>query len=281
MMQKICNFRMKLKFLIFVLMSVFTINAQTDKTSDVVKYGFFSDKELQVGEELTYVVKYSVMKLGEVKIKIKDKKTVKGKTFYITYAYIDSYSGIPFVNLHQIYESYLNENIYSDYFKALIIGEEYTAYTEYYFDYSKSIIHVKKGKVNPPQVWTDSTTSADKKYQDGLSILYYARMNTGQKKSEKIPCFVTEEKVYTKLNFYDKVEGVSIDAVDYDIACVRLDGETDFISVFGLTGYFEGWFSNDEAAVPILAKMKVIIGNITLELKSWKREGWSPPEYKD
>jgi len=253
---------------------------QAKTESEFLKSGFFSNKEFKVGEELTYVVKYSVLNLGEVKIKIKDKKIIRGKTFYVTYAYIDSYPGIPFVDLHQIYESYVDEKLYSDFFKALILGDKYTAYTEYNFDYMKSIIHVKKGKVNPAEVWTDSTTIADIKYQDGLSIFYYARMNTGQKKSIDVPCFVTEEKVFTKLNFYNIPEGISVDAVDYEIACVKLDGETDFISVFGLTGYFEGWFTDDSAAVPVLAKMKVIIGNITLELKSWKREGWIPPKYK-
>ncbi len=271
---------MKVRILLFLLMLPSVILAQRPE-SQFIKSGFYSDKNIEVGEELTYVVKYSVMNLGEVRIKVKDKKTVNGKTFYITYAYIDSYSGIPFVDLHQIYESYVDQNLYSDYFKALIIGDEYTAYTEYNFNYDKSLIHVKKGKVNPPQIWTDSTTTADKKYQDGLSIFYYARMITGQNKSENVPCFVTEDKVYTKLNFYNKTEGISIDAVDYDIACVKLDGRTDFISVFGLTGYFEGWFTADEAAIPVVAKMKVIIGNITLELKSWKREGWTPPEYKE
>jgi hypothetical protein len=272
---------MKIPVFLFILIASVVVHCQTTEESGILKSGFFSDKEFKVGEELTYVVKYSVMNLGEVKIKIKDKKKVGGKTFYITYAYIDSYSGIPFVDLHQIYESYVDENLYSDYFKALIMGEEYTAYTEYNFDYDKSTIHIKKGRVNPPQVWTDSTTSADKKYQDGLTIFYYARMNTGQKKSVDVPCFVTEDKVFTRLNFYNKTEGISIDAVDYDIACVKLDGETGFVSVFGLTGYFEGWFTDDSAAVPVLAKMKVIIGNITLELKSWKREGWIPPKYKE
>lgn len=270
---------MKKWIFLFLLVPVLTLVQKPE--SQPVKSGFYSDKKLEVGEELTYVVKYSVMNLGEVRIKIKDKKTVNGKTFFVTYAYIDSYSGIPFVDLHQIYQSFVDQNLYSDYFKALIIGDDYTAYTEYNFNYNKSLIHVIKGKVNPPQIWTDSTTVADKKYQDGLSIFYYARMNTGRKKNENVPCFVTEDKVYTKLNFYDKTEGVSIDAVDYDIACVRLDGETDFISVFGLTGYFEGWFTADEAAVPVIAKMKVIIGNITLELKSWKKEGWTPPKYTE
>ena len=74
---------------------------------------------------------------------------------------------------------------------------------------------------------------------------------------------------------------MDIDAVDYDISCVRLDGETEFRGIFGLTGYFEGWFSNDQQAVPIVAKMEVLIGSITLELEHWKKKGWMPPKYQD
>jgi Protein of unknown function (DUF3108) len=271
---------MKLYLIFILIFTGVSVFPQPQNNEDVIDHGFFSNRNIQVGEELTYVVKYSVMKLGEVRIKVKEKKTVNGKTYYVTNAYIDSYSGVPFVNLHQVYESFVDTNIYSDFFKALIKSDDYTSYTEYDFNYRKSEIHIKKGKVNPPQIWTDSTTSVNKKYQDGLSIFYYARMNIGKVKSVDVPCFVNENKVFTKLNFYDTVESVSVDAVDYEVACMKLDGETNFISVFGLTGYFEGWFSADEAAIPLVAKMKVIIGNITLELLSWKREGWKPPEYK-
>lgn len=271
---------MRILFTILIFLSASAVSPLASAKPEKLTSGFFSDKEFEVGEELTYVVKYSVMKLGEVRLKIKDKKIINGKTYYVTYAYIDSYSGIPFVDLHQIYESYVDEKIYSHFFRALILGDKYTAYTEYEFNYTKSRIHVKKGKVNPPQVWTDSTTSADKKYQDGLSIFYYARMMSGQDKSVDVPCFVTEKKVYTKLNFYDKIEGIYNDAVNSEVACFKLDGETDFVSVFGLTGYFEGWFTADDASVPIMAKMKVIIGDITLELKSWKKKDWIPPRYK-
>ena len=31
---------------------------------------------------------------------------------------------------------------------------------------------------------------------------------------------------------------VSIAAIDYDVDCVRLDGDMDFISIFGLDGLF-------------------------------------------
>ncbi|HED05950.1 MAG TPA: hypothetical protein ENI61_04625 [Ignavibacteria bacterium] len=104
-------------------------------------------------------------------------------------------------------------------------------------------------------------------------------MNTGKDTSVNLPCFVNEKKVYTHINFYKNVVPISIDAVNYKISSVKIDGTTNFISIFGLTGHFEGWFSNDDAAIPLLAKMKVIIGNVTLELKKWNRKGWIPPEY--
>ena len=241
---------------------------------------FASNKHLEVGEELTYVVSYTFIKLGEIKIIVKNKKVIDGKNYYSTIAYMDSYSGIPFVDLHMIYESTLNTEYYSEFFRGIVKKEEYTTFTDYTFNYSKSIIKIKKGKIKPYQLWTDSTTSAKHEYQDGLSILYFARMFSGSDKSINVPCFVNEKKEYTLINSYPKVEGVSIDAVDYDVSCVKIDGKMKFISVFGLTGYFEGWFSDDDAAVPIVAKLHVIIGSVKVELKSWKREGWTPPKFR-
>ena len=100
------------------------------------------------------------------------------------------------------------------------------------------------------------------------------------KKSVYVPCFVNEKYETTKINFYTGIQKTDIDAVDYDVSCLRLDGKMNFISIYGLTGYFEGWFSNDEASIPIVAKMQLFLGNVKLELKQWKREGWNPPKYR-
>jgi len=274
---------MKLRIVLFAFVPfIFCIADNPFSTKELPYYlSFSSDKKLLPGEELNYVVSYSFIILGEVKIRVKDKKTINGRNYYNAIAYIDSYDGIPFVNLHQIYESKVNQDYYSDFFRGIVKGEEYTTYTEYYFDYSDSKIRIKKGKFSPRELWVDSTTSVEKQFHDGLSIFFFARMLSGKKNSMLLPCLVNEQKVHTKINFYDNIIPVSIDAINYNVECVRLDGEMDFISIFGLTGYFEGWFSNDEASIPIVANMKVLIGNITLELKSWKREGWTPPKYKN
>lgn len=263
---------------VFLRLFMPSLPGANDDPSQAIPFQLESTKEMKVGEDITYLVRYGFIELGEIRLKIVSRKELGDKFQYNTIAYIDSYSGIPFVNLHQIYESKVNSSYYSDFFKGTVKKSEYTTFTEYYFDYPGKKVRVRKGKVSPYQLWTDSTGTAETMFHDGLSIFYYARMFTGTKRSVSVPCFVNEKKVFTKINFYNKIEKIELPAAGYDVACVRLDGSTDFISVFGLTGYFEGWFSNDKAAVPIIAKLNVIIGRVTVELIKWKRDGWKPPK---
>ncbi|MFZ2325134.1 MAG: DUF3108 domain-containing protein [Ignavibacteriaceae bacterium] len=238
-------------------------------------------KKIDVGEDIIYVVKYLMFNIGEVRLKVTKEETSGKDTIYSAIAYIDSYPEIPFVDLHQIYETKFDSKQISHLFKGTIISSD-TTYTKYDFNRYDKKIHVLKGREQTNTIWTDSIATYDRDYRDGLSLFYFARMRTGQqKKSVHVPVFINEKYAKTYINFYSEVEDEDIDAVDYDIACVRLDGETEFKGIFGLTGYFKGWFSNDEYAVPIVAKMQVIIGSITLELKEWNKKEWMPPKYKD
>ena len=179
-------------------------------------------KKLEVGEELVYVVKYSVMRLGEIKLKITDVKKNNGKVYYSATADIDSYPSVPFVDVHQIYKTTMTPDYYSQYFKGIIKHSDYTSYSEYKFNYDSLDVKIKEGKVNDSSSIIDTTVKVDKKYQDGLSIFYYARMNSGQDKKEEIPTFMNEKKATTDISFDDHDEDVSIDAVDYDIDCAIL-----------------------------------------------------------
>lgn len=264
-----------LTLVFIVFLTLIVIKGQSLNSSATGK-----SKKIQVGEDINYVVKYLTFEIGEVRLKVLREEINDKDTLYSAIAYIDSYQGLPFVNLHQIYETKFDGKQISRFFKGTILSDD-TTYTKYYFNRSSKQIHIVKGRERTNTTWTDSTTVYDRDYQDGLSLFYFARMRTGQKKTVNVPTFINEKYEKTYINFYPEVEDIEIDAVDYDIACVRLDGETEFRGIFGLTGYFEGWFSNDEHAVPILAKMQVIIGSITLELKDWKKKGWMPPKYKD
>ena len=263
-------------FFVLILISV-SILGISKKTQN---YQNIFPKKIEVGEDITYVVKYLMFEIGEIRLKVVKQETSGLDTIYSAIAYIDSYQGIPFVDLHQIYETKFDQKQISHYFKGTIISKD-TTYTQYDFNKQTKKIHIVKGRKGALKPWTDSTAYYDRDYQDGLSLFYFARMRTGHKKTVNVPVYINEKYEKTYINFYDKIEDESIDAVEYDISCVRLDGETEFRGIFGLTGYFEGWFSNDDQAVPIVAKMQVIIGSITLELKEWKKNGWMPPKYTD
>lgn len=236
-------------------------------------------EKLVVGEDLTYVVKYAFFNLGEVRFKVLEKTKINNKPVYKTAAYIDSYPDLPFVSLHQIYESYIDSTLFPLKFFARIFRDD-TVFVEYNF-IKNSKVEMKKGKYGSSKLLIDSTAKIKHRVQDGLSILFFTRMNFGEHKTDSIRCFVNEKEEITVLNFYNESEPILIDAVEYEIDCVRLNGKTDFVSVYGLTGDFEGWFSNDSSSVPIRATMNVIIGSVNLELIKWNEKLWNPPLYKN
>lgn len=264
----------------FFLLTVFLISYLAIFNPDSNSSGITQQysKEIEVGEEIVYVVKYLFIPIGEIKLKVTNLDS--DDSIYSTIAYIDSYSGIPFVNLHQIYESKFNRKQIPVYFKGTILGDD-TTYTIYKFDYKKKKIHIVKGSKTKNEIWTDSTAALNREYLDGLSLFYFARMRTGENAAYNTPVFINEKAEKTVFKCYDKSEKISISSVDYPIDCVYLEGETEFKGIFGLTGGFEGWFSNDNQAVPIYAKLNVIIGSVTVELKKWKKKQWQPPLYKN
>ncbi|MBU2446804.1 MAG: DUF3108 domain-containing protein [Bacteroidetes bacterium] len=230
-----------------------------------------------VGEDLTYEVRYTFIKIGEIKIKTLRKFIKDGNEVYETRAYIDSYDGLPFVDLHSIYNSQVTEKFLSEMFIGLDKHKIGWRFTKYDFDYKKRSIFVQKGFKDNWKVDFEENVSFSENLQDGLSLFFFARGNTRQKKTYDIPTYLNETTTLTTINFYNKSEPVKIDALDYDIDCVKIDGLVRFTGIFGLTGNLEGYFSNDEASVPIKATMKVIIGNINIELKKWNRNDWQPP----
>ena len=42
-------------------------------------------------------------------------------------------------------------------------------------------------------------------------------------------------------------------------------------------GWDLGWISDDSVAVPIIAKMKILIGSVKLELERFNRTDWITP----
>lgn len=229
------------------------------------------------GEELVYEVSYLSFTLGTIKTVTEPFTMLNGRKVAKVKLWIDSNPNIPFVSLHSIYESWMDTNAtYSHKFQSRTLGDNgKDDYERYTFDYANLNATIErwqtKGEVERRQF------DIEKRVNDGSSILYTARSMLYSKKSYRIPTVIMNDAVSTVVNFQGKIESTDIDAVSYPVRTVYINGTADWTGVYGLTGRFEGWFSDDDARIPIRAKMNLYVGSVTIELKSWKRGSWRPP----
>jgi len=230
----------------------------------------------QVGEELLYEVSYAFFDLGEIRIKVLDVFENGGKSYVRASAYMDSYSGVPFVDLHAFFQSEFFAAPSSKYFIGKSKTDDRWYLTTYDFQYEQKKVFVNKGWENELPEKRD-TLLLKGEPQDGLTLFFFARVNSGQDTQVVVPSYVGEKLARTYIKFSSEVTTTDIDAVEYPIKVYELEGEADFTGIFGLTGGFSGKFSADDAHVPIVAKMNVLIGKVRIELKEWKRNGWQPP----
>ncbi len=239
---------------------------------------------LEVGEQLEYKVSYAFFNLGRIVVTVIDKEERNGRVVYRAKAIIDSAPGLPFVNLHIRFTSEFDEELFSYQWIAEDSTDDEIVMRRLLFDYEHNRVFVEKGKKQPDGsflVEQIDTSVIKDKCQDGFSLFYFARTHVLRKNNMNVPTFIEKEQVNTFFDFSNTIEEEEIDSVDYPIEVVDFKGRADFVGVFGLTGGFQGRFSNDEARVPIVAWMKVILGSIKVKLLRWDRPGWVPPRYHE
>jgi hypothetical protein len=237
---------------------------------------------LQVGEELEYSVHYSFFNIGKIVFKITEMEVRNGRTVYHASAFMDSNPSLSWlVDLHIRFYGEIDQDAFSHGWVSEDSTSKKVVYRKMRFDYEKHKMYFEWGEKLPTgerkQQGTD-TVAITKDCQDGLSLFYHAREHVLEKMHKEISTFIDTNEVTTKINFGVEHLEEEIDAVDYPVDVVKLDGRANFEGVFGLTGAFEGAFSNDVASIPITARLKVILGSVRVELKKWKRGDWMPPK---
>jgi hypothetical protein len=225
----------------------------------------------QIGEELFYKVKYTFLTVGSLHLWVLDKDTVHNRPVYHCKLHMKSSPAIPFVNLDDIYESYIDaEDVYAHIFLAYQQESDYILFTRYDFDYDagKLVILVKKFFENDTVLVLDSTAAISQKIQDGLSLLYYARANAKYADPQDVPVFAYNQLKDTFINFSGKTEEVK--SKDAKVEGYYLDGKMKFVGIAGVKDDFKGWFSPDAQSVPLHARMKAFLGSVKLNLDWWK-----------
>jgi hypothetical protein len=239
------------------------------------------------GEDLVYEVSWTAIKLGQLHFRMISSGTENGQAAHNVSARIDSYRGLPFVDLHVLERSTMDDWGHS--FGSSSNekhGDEWVVDTSVYDSTLHGIIidrRLRKDLKSPPysNPLYDTLHLSQVPFDDGLSLLFWARAYSRLNDTVSIPTEVYGKIGTTILYKPIKTVDVNIDAYKHPIRTVEIDGKALFKGLYGMTGDFKGWFSDDPAAVPIRAEMEVLIGHATIELKSWHREGWIIPNGKE
>ncbi|MBI5472753.1 MAG: DUF3108 domain-containing protein [Ignavibacteriae bacterium] len=238
---------------------------------------------MQVNEELVYEVSWTWFKLGKIRVQMLPASANAPKGVYGSVAYTDSYD-LPFVDFHAESTSEMDSSLFSVGASLFEMNSGSGQRQRYFFNPATRMYVTEHAVVNTPHAQSQQAPTFDTlklpydRFQDGTSILYYARAHVHDQRGIRIPTLVRGKAGYT--NFYMPCEQTTetIDAIPFPVKVLTLEGLAEFEGIFGLTGEFVGWFTDDTAAIPIKAKMKVVLGSITIELVEWKRAGWSPPK---
>jgi hypothetical protein len=235
-----------------------------------------ASRVLPVDEELEYEVSWTFVDLGTIRL-----KATRGLA---AEARIDSYEGLPYVDLHAFFQTVMDTSFMPLVSRSLEKQDGRWDGLQYAFDIPARRFEVRAITGNSPMGPFPSMSSKDTvaipeiPFVDGLSIGYYPRRIIHLDRSVQVSTILYGRTGTTTFYLPGEREEVDIDAVDYPIRTIRMEGNTTAVGIFGMSGDFVGWFSDDEAAVPIRGRVNVLLGSITIQLVKWNRPGWNPPQ---
>ncbi len=239
-----------------------------------------SDSVVQVGEGMTFEASYLFFKIGAVNFKVLGKTTYDGCVAYRLQSYIESYSGVPFVNLHATYDTYADSSTLMCLSTSNTVKDGNSwFFTKTQFDFAKKVVNWTQAK-DGKQI-SAITIPFHRNYTDGVSFFYYlrraCRLAGGKRTSLNIPIIVDTTRSSVDLTIDEKTEPCRVEAFKYPIESNRVSGHINFTGFFGVTGNFVGWISADPGEVPLKADVNVILGSVVVKLKSIDKTGWYPP----
>jgi hypothetical protein len=227
----------------------------------------------KVGEVLRYKVKWAFVRLGTVTIRQLPVDS-SDTTVSVLEMSVQSAPALPFIDVNftnQTHLSFLSQSLLKE---LVISGKNPSQKTIYRYD-SSSLQMMMEDSAEGKSVRRDSVKLTDPCY-GALGLLMLSRGLIGSGRTLVLPTLNDYRIDPTELSFPEDVEELEVDALDRPVRCRRVEGVANWVgtSFAGMKGPFHGWISDDEAAVPLKAKVEIFLGSIVLELESYERSDW-------
>ena len=223
----------------------------------------------QKGEKLTYKVGYGWFDAGKAVIEIKNEKHERGGRDVLHIVGTGTTEGAFdwFFKVRDRYETYLDaEGVFPWSFVRRVDEGGYTKKQDYTFVQTHNIVKDHKGR----------TFEVPHVVQDMISSFYYCRtldfQNARKGDIFTIPTFVDEEYYPLKIKYLG-TETIKVSKGKFD--CLKFVPVVQEGRIFKKEEDMTVWVTNDMNKIPILAKAKILVGSIKMEIDDY--EGLSNP----
>lgn len=230
------------------------------------------------GERLEYKISYLGITLANAFVYTEKTYNVNGVQCYQIKSEIKTPSGMPFVDAYVKFISSAKTDMSrsQEFIRHIKLDDSEWEYQKLYFNYSGYELTNKK--------WINQKLMHTSRYQispysnvhDIVSLAFMIRTRSYQKDPYNAKAIIDQGIFDVYINTTGKKESAEISAVDYPIRCRYVAGNANW-KMYGMTGFAEAWFSDDNARIPVKAYIDLRIGKAKLELVKWKRSGWKPP----
>jgi hypothetical protein len=252
----------KYALLLFLLVPVVSFAGNPDSTGRDPEFRTLENNAFQVGEKLTFDVKYGFVTAGIATMQIPEMRRISGREAYHVTFRVNSVPSFDWIyKVRDRYETYIDsKGLFPWRFEQHIREGGYSRDFSAFFDQRRGKAKTSEGEYEIP-----------KYVNDIVSAFYLAR--TFDYSHLKI-----NDRIHLK-NFYkDKVynldvrylgkETVDVTAGTFD--CIVVEPLVQEGGLFKSEGSIVVWLTDDALKIPVKVKTKVVIGSIDAELTSYK-----------
>ncbi|MBL4703528.1 MAG: DUF3108 domain-containing protein [Flavobacteriales bacterium] len=221
------------------------------------------NESFKVGEKLTYKMHYGLIDAGSATLEVKSTtKTINGRPLLHVVGKGKSINTFDwFFKVRDRYESYIDKD---GMFPWIFIRRVYEGGIEINQDYT---FYQHKKKVNTGKVKVDAPANV----QDMLSAFYYARtMDYSNAKigdEFEINCIVDGKTWPLKIKYKGKEE-VKIRKGKF--RCLKFAPVLQEGRIWESEEDLTVWITDDKNKIPLLAKTKIVVGSIKMELSGYE-----------
>lgn len=230
-------------------------------------------KTLQVGEKLTYSVRWLGIPVGTAVLSVRQITTINGRPAYHVVSTAKSNKFIStFYRVDDTMQAYIDrENLYTLRFEKHQREGAYRAdETIDYDQVNHTAVYESRREIKGKKTVKGAKMSIPEKVQDALSCLYYFRTLDGEQMKVGKSIFIkvnTEEKNWdleVKILESKQMELLNMGAYD----AFLVEPKAKFKGIFVRKGRMWIWVSADEKRIPLIVKTKIpVVGTIYVTLR--------------